>query len=425
MTDYNFKLPDVGEGIHEAEIVRWLAKEGDAVSLNQPLLEIQTDKAVVEIPAPVAGRIAEIMAEPGTLAHVGDVIVTIEPNGQELGVRSQESGDNLPPSSLIPQPSPLAPGWRVLAAPAVRKLARELSVELAQVPGSGPAGRVLPSDVRAFAGRQAAPEPEPVRATPQPAAIAAQPEPVVARPQLEAIPAADAAPEIEPLRGLRRSMAERMGESWRTIPHATIFEEIDAGQLVKLRRALQPQAEQRGLKLTYLPFVIKAVTQALRAHPDVNASIDMAQQQIFKHRVYHIGVAMATPDGLLVPVVRHADRLTLLELAAEISRLAERAAQRRLSPQELSGGTFTLTNFGSFGSHQAAPIINPPEAAILGLGAIADRPWAVNGKVKVRPVLPLALSFDHRLLDGAAAAGFMADVLRLLADPRRLLLELR
>jgi pyruvate dehydrogenase E2 component (dihydrolipoamide acetyltransferase) len=401
MTTYHFKLPDVGEGIHEAEIVRWLVSLGDAVSLNQPLLEIQTDKAVVEIPAPVAGRIAEIKAEPGALARVGDVIVTIEPDGQESGVRRQEPEDNLRPSAL-------APGRRVLAAPAVRKLARELGLELARVPGSGPAGRILPGDVRAFAARQA------------------QAEVSAAEPALPQIETADtAAPEIEPLRGLRRSMAERMAESWRTIPHATIFEEIDAGQLVKLRRALQPQAAQRGLKLTYLPFVIKAVTQALRAHPYVNASIDEAQQQIIKHREYHIGVAAATPDGLLVPVVRHADRLTLTELAAEISRLAERAGQRKLSPETLSGGTFTITNFGSFGSRQAAPIINPPEAAILGLGAIADRPAAVNGKVKVRPLLPLALSFDHRLLDGAAAAAFMSDVTHLLADPRRLLLELR
>ncbi len=417
MTDYHFKLPDVGEGIHEAEIVRWLVNAGDAVSLNQPMLEIQTDKAVVEIPAPVAGRIAEIRAEPGALARVGDVIVTIEESNQPSAVSRQQK-------TVTPQPSPLAPERRILAAPAVRKLARELGIELAQVTGSGPAGRILPGDVRAFAEQQASPEPKPVSATP-PAAAPAKSEAVIVRPQAEAIPAADLAPETEPLRGLRRVMAERMAESWRTIPHVTIFEELDAAQLVRLRRHLQPQAGQRGLKLTYLPFVIKAVTQALRAHPDVNASLDEAGQQVVKHRVYHIGVATDTPDGLLVPVVRHADRLSLLELAAEISRLADGAAQRRLSPQETSGGTFTLTNFGSFGTYQAAPIINPPEAAILGLGAIAKRPLVVGGKLTARPTLPLAFSFDHRLLDGAAAARFVAQVQRLLTDPRQLLLELR
>ena len=352
---------------------------------------------------------------------MGEVIVTIEPGS------NQQSGGKDQPSSISPHLSALKAGRRVLAAPAVRKLAREMGIDLAQVPGSGPAGRVLPGDVRSFAEQ---PKTETVIAKPQAKASPVATESVERTPAPptpggpQRLPPGDIEPEVEPLRGLRRRMATRMELAWRTIPHATIFEEIDATQLVALRRHLQPEAKQHGVRLTALPFIIKAVVQALRAHPYVNASIEMEQQKIIKHRVYHIGVATDTPAGLLVPVVHHADRLTLNQLAGEISRLAQLAGQGKLSHDDMSGGTFTITNFGSLGSQQAAPIINPPEAAILGCGVIADKPVAVQGQVEVRPVLPLALSFDHRLLDGAAAAKFMAHLKRLLADPRLLLLEL-
>jgi pyruvate dehydrogenase E2 component (dihydrolipoamide acetyltransferase) len=227
----------------------------------------------------------------------------------------------------------------------------------------------------------------------------------------------------EPLQGLRRRIAERMELAWQ-IPHVTSFEEVDATHLVNLRQHLQPEAERRGVRLTYLPFIIKATIQALKEFPYFNASLEMAQQKIRLHRYYHIGIATAVPEGLLVPVIRHADRLSLLQLAAELNRLAQLAQQRKLGVAELSGSTFTITNFGSFGSHQGTPIINPPEVAILGCGRIEEKAVAVAGQVAVRHILPLALSFDHRLIDGAAAGQFLGRLKALLADPNLLFLEL-
>jgi len=219
-------------------------------------------------------------------------------------------------------------------------------------------------------------------------------------------------------------MAERMSLAWQNIPHVTVLEEVDASNLVDLRCQLQPEAERRGVRFTYLPLIIKATVQTLKEFPDFNASLDMEAQTITKHEVYHIGIATATSDGLLVPVLRHADRLTVLELARELGQLVEQAQNRKLAANELSGSTFSITNFGSFGSTQATPIINPPEVAILGCGKIIEKPVATQGCVEIRPVLPLALSFDHRLLDGAMAAQFLNRLRLLLTDPTLLLLDL-
>jgi pyruvate dehydrogenase E2 component (dihydrolipoamide acetyltransferase) len=214
-----------------------------------------------------------------------------------------------------------------------------------------------------------------------------------------------------------------MALAWQ-IPHVTSFEEVEASQLVALRQHLQAEAERRGARLTYLPFIVKATVQALKDFPTFNASLDMENKKILFHRYYHLGIATAVPDGLLVPVIRHADRLNLLQIAAELNRLTELAQQRKLSVEALSGSTFTITNFGSFGAYQGTPIINPPEVAILGCGRIEDRPVVAQGQVEARPVLPLALSYDHRLLDGAAAGAFLKRLKTLLADPNLLLLEL-
>jgi pyruvate dehydrogenase E2 component (dihydrolipoamide acetyltransferase) len=208
------------------------------------------------------------------------------------------------------------------------------------------------------------------------------------------------------------------------IPQVTAFDEVEVASLVALRRHLQPAAERRGLRMTYLPYIIKAVVQTLKAFPYFNASLDMKQQKIIRHAYYHIGVATAVPDGLLVPVIRHADRATLLQLATELTRLAQGAQERRLTPAELSGSTFTISNFGSFGMHSGTPLLNPPEVAILGCGRIEEKAVVIQGEVKVLPVLPLALTFDHRLLDGAAAAKFLAHLKALLADPNLLFLEM-
>lgn len=432
---YEFKLPDVGEGIHEAEILRWLVKVGEKVSQDQPMLEIQTDKAVVEIPSPVAGAIAEIRAETGALAHVGDVLVTIETgNGQTTPAAApaqsldghvlRQDGNGAGATGAT-TPGIAGPGKRVLAAPAVRKLALELGIDLSQVPASGPAGRVLPTDVRRYVQQQAETKPAETRVEPAPVEIEAS-----APPELlpEVKPAASPQTdreviEEEPLQGLRRRIAERMEQAWR-IPHVTSFEEVEVSRLVALRQQLQPEAERRGAKLTYLPFIIKATILLLKEFPYFNATLDMERQKIIRRHYYHIGIATAVPDGLLVPVIRHADGLTLIQLAAELNRLSELAQQRRLSQAELSGSTFTITNFGSFGAYQGTPIINPPEVAILGCGRIEEKPVVVQGQIEARPVLPLALSYDHRLLDGAAAGAFMGRLKSLLADPNLLFLEL-
>jgi pyruvate dehydrogenase E2 component (dihydrolipoamide acetyltransferase) len=308
----------------------------------------------------------------------------------------------------------------VLAAPAVRKLALELGIDLSQVPASGPAGRVLPTDVRRFVQQQ-------VEVKPGEAKTGTTVQEVRANAPLE-LPQAPSQPgqeiiEEEALHGLRRRIAERMEQAWR-IPHVTSFEEVEVSSLVTLRRHLQPEAERRGVRLTYLPFIIKATVQMLKEFPYFNASLDMDRQKILHHRYYHLGIATAVPDGLLVPVIRHANQLTLLQLAAELNRLNELAQQRRLSQAELSGSTFTITNFGSFGSFQGTPIINPPEAAILGCGRIEEKPVVAQGQIEARPVLPLALSYDHRLLDGAAAGAFLGRLKTLLADPNLLFLEL-
>lgn len=425
-----FKLPDVGEGIHEAEIANWLVKVGDTVSQDQPILEIQTDKALVEIPSPVAGTVAEIRVKQGQVAHLGDVIIVFEAeSGATNGQAAAPAAEPAPAAAPVPSPATAlkpglaGPGQRVLAAPAVRKLARELGVDLSQVPGSAEAGRILIEDVKKFAARPApAPEPQP---EPEPEPVVPPPAPAKPAPPAAApvIATGEELIEREPLQGLRRRIAERMEEAWR-VPHVTSFAEVEVTKLVKLRRSLKPLAEQQGAKLTYLPFVIKAVVQALRECPHFNASLDMVNQEILLRRYYHIGIATAIPAGLVVPVVRHADQLSLLQLSRELTRLGELARERRLSPAELSGSTFSITNFGSFRAGQGTPIINPPEVAILGTGRITDKPVALKGKVKIRPILPLALSYDHRLLDGAAAAEFLGRVMALLANPKRLILEL-
>jgi pyruvate dehydrogenase E2 component (dihydrolipoamide acetyltransferase) len=424
-TMYEFKLPDVGEGIHEAEILRWLVNVGDTIEANQPILEIQTDKAVVEIPSPVSGTIADIKTKAGTLAEVGDVLITIATADGQKGPAAKPTNSQPATSPAAPATPGLAgPGQRVLAAPAVRKQALELGINLADVPASGPAGRVLPSDLRRYV--------EEVQTTPEPAVPALPPTPPAAsppaRPAETPVPVRLETPgreivDEEPLQGLRRRIAERMEVAWQ-IPHVTSFEEFEVSQLVALRQQLKAEAEQRGVRLTYLPFIIKAVVQALKAFPYFNASLDMAQRKILHHRYYHIGVATAVPDGLLVPVVRHADRLNLIQLAQELTRLSELARERKLAVAELSGSTFTITNFGSYGSRLGTPIINPPEVAILGTGRIEEMPLAVDGQILIRPQLPLALSYDHRLIDGAAAGQFVRKLKTLLSDPKLLLLEL-
>jgi pyruvate dehydrogenase E2 component (dihydrolipoamide acetyltransferase) len=414
-----FKLPDVGEGIHEAVITQWLVKIGDTVALDQPLVEIETDKALVQIPSPRAGTIAQLPLAQGSTAQVGDVLVVFAGSDDAAG-----SGKKTSASSPAPREKPkttdtqasitpgiAGPGQRILAAPAVRKRALQLGVDLRQVGGSAAGGRVTMDDLEKFMAQPR---------TAEAPAVAVAPTAVARAAPAETSTPADV---IEPLQGLRRRIAERMHEAWQ-IPHVTSFAEVDAKKLVKLRRSGNQLLQHNGdeERLSYLPFIIKAVLQALQRYPYFNARLDLPGQRIIQHRDYHIGIATAIDEGLVVPVIRHAERLSTLELQRELNRLAERARSRRLTLAELSGSTFTITNYGSFRGQSGTPIINPPESAILGCGLIEDKALALNGKLKLRPVLPLALSFDHRLHDGAGAARFLELIKLLLSDPQRLYL---
>lgn len=457
-----FKLPDVGEGMHEAEVVRWLVKPGETVKVDQVMLEIQTDKALVEIPAPVAGTVTDIKVKEGEIAHVGDVLIAFE-TAKELTtpiaeapaaqITAQEVAEvaannrafaEANGANLRAELAPTVAVSKVRAAPAVRKRALELDVDLSQVQPSTPDGRVLLQDVLNYVEQrqqnlQNKPATSPlVESAPAlngnghskgdlTSQTMTTTSPIAAPSTPAFVPTfgnGTANEERKALVGLRRRIAERMEQSWRTIPHVATFQDADGEQLVALRQSLLPAVEKRGVKLTYLPIIVKALVQTLKQHPVFNSSLDEQTREIIYKRDYHIGLATATPDGLLVPVVHHADRLNLLQLAAEISRLTEGARNRSLKSQELSGSTITITNFGSYGGQRGTPIINPPEAAILGIGQLAEQAVVRNGQVVARHILPLTLSFDHRLIDGADAGLFINSLIELLENPSLLMLDM-
>ena len=415
---YLFRLPDLGEGIVEAEVVRWLVREGDTVRQDEPLLEVQTDKALVALPSPVAGRVVRLGAAEGERVRVGTVLVELQVDGAPPAARegpeagaSAGSGEGEPapgeplgivgffPGGTAPGPRDGEPseGAPVRALPAARRLARELGVDLASVPGTGPGGAVTEADVRRAAEGRPAPEGEE--------------------------PAAGPGEVRVPLRGVRRRVAERMVESKFTAPHVTAMDEVDVSELVTLRARVQRQLEGQGIHLTYLPFIIRAVVSGLKAYPYMNASLDASRQELILKKSYHIGIAVATEDGLLVPVVRHADRLSLFDLARQLNRLVTEARARRLSREELRGSTFTISNYGAFGGLFATPIINPPEVAILGVGRIQEKPVARGGRIEIRHMMGLSLSFDHRVVDGDYAGRFMAHVMERLESPGLVALE--
>ncbi|MDA8199089.1 MAG: dihydrolipoamide acetyltransferase family protein [Thermaerobacter sp.] len=394
---FEFKLPDVGEGITEGEIVRWLVEVGDTVGLDQPLLELQTDKAVVELPAPRAGVVASVHGEPGQVVPVGTTLVVIDAPG---AAAERSTAPAAPAAPSPPEEAPSAPeagvdgAGAVQAAPATRRLARELGVDLTRVAASGPRGRVLPGDVRAAASA----------------------------PSGAGAPASgDRVPLV--LTGLRRVMAEHMTTSVREIPHVTVVERLNASELVRVRTALKGPAEAQGARLTYLPWVAKALTLALADHPLFNARWE--QGTCYQYQAVHLGIATDAPDGLLVPVIRDADKLSVLELARAMTLQTERAQARKLSTAELSGSTVTITGGGPLAGLFATPIINHPEVAILGVYRIQQEAQVVNGALVPCPMLYLSWTFDHRIADGAQASRFLNRLKDLLADPDQWLLRLR
>ena len=532
-----FELPDVGEGVAEGEIVAWLVEEGEAVSQDQPVAEVETDKAVVEVPSPVNGSVEELHAEAGAVVPVGEVIVTFAVEGEEAEATESESTDEDATTGSsggtadtsvatdasdakaaddgTASESPNRGSARVFAAPSARRMARELGVDIGHIEGSGPAGRVSTGDVRAAAGNgqrggspsgstaaaseTAEDEPEPVAESADVGgerpgdATEPQPEPgtgpgtgatsieaadrdrTLAAPatrrvareldvDLDRVPAteqregevfvtseaveryAEAQQEAQeadaqavsasgteaegeqpgervPYRGIRRTTGQAMERSAYTAPHVTHHDTVDASGLVETREKLKPIAAEQGLSLTYMPLIMRACVAALQEFPYLNSSLDEESEEIVLKGEYHLGVAVGTDAGLMVPVVENVDRKGLLQIASETNELVAKTRDRSISREEMQGGTFTISNFGAIGGEYATPIINHPETAILGLGAIEERPVAVDGEVVARPTLPLSLSIDHRVIDGATAAEFTNRLEEYLEEPRLLLLD--
>ncbi|WP_022798910.1 dihydrolipoamide acetyltransferase family protein [Thermus islandicus] len=446
-------MPELAESVVEGEILKWLVEEGDYLKKDQPFVEVMTDKVTVELPSPYEGVLLKKLAKEGEVVKVHAPIALLAEPGEAV-----EGVKEAPPVQAVEERSIVEPGLppkeqkedlslfkpdptqvtvknpflaekpkeevrtgRVLAVPAARKLARELGIPIEEVPGSGPMGRVRVEDVRAYAASRKAP-PAPAEATREPEA----PAPGFPPPPRYAPPKGyEALEERMPLRGIRRSIAQGLWQSHLYTVRTLNVDEADLTELVHLRERLKPEAERQGVKLTYLPFIVKAVVRSLKKFPMLNTSLDEERQEIVYKRYYHIGLAVATERGLIVPVLKDADRKSVLELAKEIAELSQKAREGRLAPEEVSGSTFTITNIGSVGATLSFPIIHLPDAAILGVHSIRKRPWVMpDGSIQARDIMFLSLSFDHRLVDGAEAAMFTREVIRLLENPDLLLLEM-
>lgn len=453
---FKFKLPDIGEGIHEGEIVKWFVKPGDKVQEDDVLCEVQNDKAVVEIPSPVAGTVEEVLIEEGTVATVGQVLITFDAPGYEdlkfkgdeedspaeqpkqekteAQVQSTlEAGQDIK-KEAAETPAPAAetgadaaaqaevdPNRRVVAMPSVRKFAREKGVDIRLISGTGKNKRVLKEDVESFLnGGGADAEEAPIGEQKQEADQAQEaPKAAAAKP----IPQGEYPETREKMSGIRKAIAKAMVNSKHTAPHVTLMDEVDVANLVAHRKKFKEVAVEKGIKLTFLPYVVKALTSALREFPALNTSLDDATSEIVHKHYYNIGIAADTDKGLLVPVVKDADRKSVFTISNEINELAGKARDGKLAPDEMKGASCTITNIGSAGGQWFTPVINHPEVAILGIGRIAEKPVVKNGEIVAAPVLALSLSFDHRMIDGATAQHALNHIKRLLNDPELLLME--
>lgn len=418
---YTFRLPDVGEGIHEAEIVSYEVKIGDAVKADQTIIKIETDKAVVTLPAPADGKILEIPRSPGDVVSVGDPLIILETDAELAEKKIEQPSPKQPAADLaqaeigstkVETEKPVSPK-RILATPHTRHLARELNVNINSIQGSGRSGRITDDDVRR-AVKEAPTAPPKI---PRAAAVAHEPSTLGF--DFEKY----GGTHREPLKGIRKRIAEVMVRSFSTIPHVSHTDESDVTDLFEVVKKQKLVAEQRGIKLTVTAFVAKAVVSALRQFPMVNASLDEESGEIVYKNYYNIGIAVDTEQGLMVPVVKNADQKSILEIAADIDKLSQKARSREISLDELHGGTFSITNIGSLGGTHATPIVNHPEVAILGTMAARLKPVVKDNAIGIRRIMPLVISFDHRLLDGAVVAKFMNHIKDLLEDPMRMLVD--
>lgn len=429
---FEFRLPDIGEGIHEGEIVQWFVKPGQEVKEDDILAEVQNDKAVVEIPSPVDGTILEVLVEEGTLTTVGTVLLKIDAPGYEdlqlKGHHDEEEEEETPAKEEAPvkeetvenskAPEIVEPSntsKRVIALPSVRKFAREQGVDISVVEGTGKNGRVTKEDILNH-GKQPA----------ETTVASENTEETTQAPEVASTPVnlEGEFPETrEKMSGIRRAIAKAMVNSKHTAPHVTLMDEVDVTNLVAHRKKFKNIAAEEGIKLTYLPYVVKALVSTLRKFKEFNRSLDDATNEIIQKHYYNIGIAADTERGLLVPVIKHADRKSVFAISDEINTLAEKARDGKLAPNEMQGASCSISNIGSAGGQWFTPVINHPEVAILGIGRIAEKPVIKNGEIVAAPVLALSLSFDHRMIDGATAQNAMNHLKRLLSEPELLLME--
>ncbi|MFJ6263564.1 dihydrolipoamide acetyltransferase family protein [Lysinibacillus xylanilyticus] len=445
---FEFRLPDIGEGIHEGEIVKWFVKAGDTVKEDDILCEVQNDKAVVEIPSPVEGTVEEVLVGEGTVAVVGDVLIRFDaPGYEDLKLKGDDHAeakteaqvqataedgqkvekapvkDEQAPEKAIEKTEAVAvavadENKRVIAMPSVRKFAREHDVNIREVKGTGKNGRILKQDIENFLQGGGA--------------VEAEVAPVANEEAVQQETTAQAAPVVlegefpetrEKMSGIRKAIAKAMVHSKQTAPHVTLMDEVDVTALVAHRKKFKDIAAEKGVKLTYLPYVVKALISTLREYPEFNRSLDDATQEIIQKHYYNIGIAADTEKGLLVPVIKHADRKSVFAVSNEINELATKAREGKLAPHEMKGASMSITNIGSAGGQWFTPVINHPEVAILGIGRISEKPVIKNGEIVAAPVLALSLSFDHRMIDGATAQNALNHLKRLLSEPELLLME--
>ena len=416
MATFELKLPDIGEGVQEGEIVKWLVKPGDVVAEDQVVVEVMTDKATVSVPTPRGGKVVQTFGKEGEVAKVHHLLVTLEVDGA-VAAPAPSPGHPAAPGPAAPAPArkavpARAANEKLLATPVTRRMAREHGLDLSTIAGSGPQGRITKADVEA------------ALAGPGDGAVATGPAVAARAPAMPLV--ASAVDQRVPLKGLRKKIAEKMVRSKFTAPHYTFVEEVDASALVSVRNRINAQLAAGGdkSKVSFLPFFCKAVMGAMRAYPQVNANFDDATQELVVRGEFNFGIAAATEEGLTVPVVRGVDRLSIRGLAAEVSRLADAARNRRLKMEELSGGTFTVTSLGQTGGLFATPVINYPEVAIMGVHRMRKRPVVVNDQVVIREVMNLSFSFDHRVIDGAVGAEFAYAVIRLVENPELLFVDM-
>jgi pyruvate dehydrogenase E2 component (dihydrolipoamide acetyltransferase) len=425
---FEFKMPDLGEGLTEGEIVKWLVKEGESVEEGQVFVQVETDKAVVDIPSPRKGVVLSLGASEGETVAVGKVIIVIGDPGEKPGAKAEpvkqpkaepqsstgvvgeleeapeEEPEKKEKPSAPPKPAPAPPAREaeILAVPMVRRLAKDLKVDLAPVKGTGPQGRITKDDVlKASEEKRPAEKEGPEKPVQDPFG------PV----------------ERVPLKGMRKTIAQAMVKSKSTIPHVANLDEAEVTKLLALKAKAKERAAQKNIHLTLLPFVIKAVIGALQEHPYLNSSLDDEKSEIVVKKYYNMGIAVDTKDGLMVPVVKNVRGKNLFQLASELEALSDKARNRTIDLADLRGGTFTITNYGAMGGIWGFPVIHHPEVAILGMGKIFDKPVVIDGKIEIRKVLPLSLSFDHRVVDGAEAVRFLNTVIELLEDPDLILME--